>query len=187
LTLTSTIPGAPSRSQTLAVLAYFSVVIALLAASLWFISDLVARSGDLAAAEERLQQLTQRSQPRQPAPNTSDPKMSGSPFLEARTITIAGAALEQRVGAAVTKAGGALLSSQVGLDGPEAANGFVSLTASMEAAQPALQTILYDIEAGMPYLFVEKLSIQSPEDPTGSENGRMRMTMSVVGQWRPPE
>jgi len=58
------------------------------------------------------------------------------------------------------------------------------LTASMEVSQPALQTILYDIEAGMPYLFVDKLSIQSPEDFGEQESGRMRMTISVTGQWR---
>jgi general secretion pathway protein M len=50
-----------------------------------------------------------------------------------------------------------------------------------------LQTILYDIEAGIPNLFVDKLSIQSPEDFGEPESGRMRMTMSVVGEWRPPE
>jgi len=75
--------------------------------------------------------------------------VSGSPFLDGRTITIAGAALQQRIEAAVAKAGGELTSSQVELDGPDAKNGFVNLTASVEAGQAAVQTILYDIEAGM--------------------------------------
>ena len=123
--------------------------------------------------------------PRPPASIATDTSVNGSPFLEGRTITIAGAALEQRVGDAVTKAGGALISSQIELDGPEAKNGFVTLTASVEVAQAALQTILYDIEAGMPYLFVDKLSIQSPEDFGEPESGRMRLTVSVEGQWRP--
>ena len=137
--------------------------------------------------EERLDQLTEHSRPRLPASIASDAGVSGSPFLDARTITIAGAALEQRIGAAVTKASGALISSQVELDGPEAKNGFVTLTATVEVAQPALQTILYDIEAGMPYLFVDKLSIQSPEDFGEPESGPMRVGLSVVGQWRPSE
>ena len=77
------------------------------------------------------------------------------------------------------KAGGALMSSQVELDGPDAKNGFVGLAASMEVSLPAVQTILYDIEAGMPYLFVDKLSIQSPE--VFGEPGRMRMTIEVAG------
>ena len=93
-------------------------------------------------------------------------------------------ALHQRVEAAVAKAGGALISSQVELDGPDVKNGFV--TASMEVSQP-VQAILYDIEAGMPYLFVGKLSIESPEVFGEPESGRMRMTTGVAGQWRSSE
>jgi general secretion pathway protein M len=187
LTLTSTSGDASGRREALAALAYVGVVIAFVASSLWLVDDLWARSSEIAAAQERLDQLTEHPRPRPPASIASDASVSGSPFLDARTITIAGAALEQRVGAAVTKAGGAAVTLQVALDGPEAKNGFVTLTASVEVAQAALQTILYDIEAGMPYLVVDKLSIQSPEDFGEPERGRMRMTMSVVGQWRPPE
>ena len=175
------------RREALAVLAYVGVVVALLASSLWLIDDLWARSGEIATAQARLDQLVEHARARPPTSIASDASVNGSPFLDARTITIAGAALEQRIGAAVARAGGALISSQVELDGPEAKNGFVTLTATMKVAQPALQTILYDIEAGMPYLFVDKLSIQSPEDFGEPESGEMRMTMSIVGQWRPSE
>ena len=187
LTLISISGLAADRRQTLAVLVYVCVVIALSAASLWLVDDLWARSREIAATQERLDQLTEHSRPRPPASIATDASVNGSPFLDGRTITIAGAALEQRVGAAVTKAGGVLISSQVELDGPEAKNGFVTLTATIEVAQPALQTILYDIEAGTPYLFVDKLSIQSPEDFGEPESGRMRMSFSVVGQWRASE
>jgi general secretion pathway protein M len=184
LTLTSAIGVASRRRQTLAVAAYVGVVSVLVASSLWLIDDLWARSAEIEAAQERLDQLSEHSRLRPPAVLASDASVSGSPFLDGGTITIAGAALEQRIGAAVTKAGGALVSSQVDLDGLEAKNGFVSLTATMEVEQPALQSILYDIEAGMPYLFIDKLAIQSPEDFGEPESGRMRMTMTVVGQWR---
>jgi general secretion pathway protein M len=187
LTLSSTTGVASGRREALAVLAYVGIVVGLLASSLWLVDDLWARSSEIAAAQERLDQLTGHSRAGQPGSLASDAGMSGSPFLDGRTITIAGAAMEQRVGGAVAKAGGALVSSQVELDGPEAKNGFVTLITTAEVAQPAMQTILYDIEAGMPYLFVDKLSIQSPEDFGEPESGRMRMTMSVVGQWRPPE
>jgi len=61
------------------------------------------------------------------------------------------------------------------------------LTATIEIGQPAPQTLLYDIEAGTPYLFVDKLMIQSPEDFGESESGSMRMSFAVVGQWRASE
>jgi len=60
------------------------------------------------------------------------------------------------------------------------------LTASVEIGQPQLQSLLYDLEAGMPFLFVDALSIQSPEQFGEPETGRMRASLSVTGQWRGP-
>jgi len=175
------------RREVFAVAAYAGVVIALLAMSLALVADLHDKSAAIAAAQMRLDQLSERSAPGSPTSIGSNPGVTGSPFLDGRTITIAGAALQQRIEAAVAKGGGELTSSQVDLDGPDAKNGFVNLTASVEAGQPAVQTILYDIEAGMPYLFVDKLSIQSPEVFGEPESGRMRMTIGVAGQWRSSE
>jgi general secretion pathway protein M len=172
------------RRQALAVVAYIGVVIALMAVSLFLIADLRDKAAEVAAAQMRLDQLSERSQPSLLASSASNAGVSGSPFLDGKTITIAGAALQQRIEAAVAKANGLLTSSQLQLDGPDAKNGFINLSASMEVSQPAVQTILYDIEAGMPYLFVDKLSIQSPEVFGEPETGRMRMTVGVVGQWR---
>jgi general secretion pathway protein M len=173
----------PVRRQIIAGSIYFAIVAALLASSLWFLSDLMARSEAVANAEKRLDQLAKRGQWRQDAA-ASAAGMAGSPFLDGPTITIAGAALEQRVSEAIGKAGGAITSSQVEFDGPDAKNGFVDLMTSAEVNQSALQAILYDIEAGLPYLFIEKLSLQSPEDFGEPETGRMRMTIAVAGQWR---
>jgi general secretion pathway protein M len=173
-----------SRRQALAVAAYVGVVIALLAVSFVLVADLRDKATEIAVAQARLDQLSERSGPSSSTSNPSNAGPSGSPFLDGKTITIAGAALQQRIEAAVAKANGLLTSTQLELDGPDAKNGFVNLTASMEVSQPAVQTILYDIEAGMPYLFVDKLSIQSPEVFGEPESGRMRMTIGVVGQWQ---
>jgi general secretion pathway protein M len=172
------------RRQALAVVAYIGVVIGLMAVSLFLIAGIRDKAAEVAAAQMRLDQLSERSQPSLLASSASNVGVSGSPFLDGKTITIAGAALQQRIEAAVAKANGLLTSSQLELDGPDAKNGFINLSASMEVSQPAVQTILYDIEAGMPYLFVDKLSIQSPEVFGEPETGRMRITVGVVGQWR---
>jgi general secretion pathway protein M len=172
------------RRQALAVAAYVGLVIGLLAIALLLVADLRDKAAEVAAARMQLDQLSARSRPSSSASNASNAGPSGSPFLDGKTITIAGAALQQRIEAAVATADGLLTSSQLELDGPDAKNGFINLSASMEVNQPAVQTILYDIEAGMPYLFVDKLSIQSPEVFGEPESGRMRMTIGVVGQWR---
>jgi general secretion pathway protein M len=101
---------------------------------------------------------------------------------------VAGAALQQRVTAAVGKLGGNVLSTQVDLAGTLSKEGFVSLVASCEIDQPALQQLLYDLEAGMPFLFVDQLVVQAPEAGTGQDGlaagGRMRVLLGVSGQWQ---
>jgi Type II secretion system (T2SS), protein M subtype b len=54
--------------------------------------------------------------------------------------------------------------------------------ASCELDQPALQQLLYDLEAGMP-LFVDRLVAQAPEASTagGGKGGRMRVFAAGVG------
>ena len=104
---------------------------------------------------------------------------AGSPFLEGQTVTIAGAALLQRVAGAVTKVGGNVLSSQVELQGMQAKDGYVNLIASCEVEQATLQQLLYDIEPGMPFLFIDQLVAQVPT--SGTKGGRMRVLISVSG------
>src|SRR5258707_9747595 len=110
------------------------------------------------------------------------PMPSGSAFLEGATVTIAGAALLQRVASAVTKLGGNVLSSQLDLQGTQAKAGFVSMVASCEIDQPALQPLVYDLEAGMPFLFVDQLAVQAPTVTSGE--GRLRIVLAVSGQWQ---
>ena len=173
----------PVRRQIIAGSIYLVIVAALLASSLSFLSDLMARSEAVASAEKGLDQLAKRGQRRADAA-ASAAGMAGYHFLDGPTNAIAGNALEPRVSEAIGKAGGAITSAQVEFDGPDAKNGFVELMTSAEVNQSALQAILYDIEAGLPYLFIEKLSLQSPEDFGEPETGRMRITIAVAGQWR---
>ncbi len=113
--------------------------------------------------------------------------MAGSPLLEGTTMTVGGANLLQRVAGAVTKFGGAILYTQVDLEGPQAKDGFVAVTVNCEVAQPALQQVLYDLEAGMPFLFIDQLVAQGPAVPGATPEGKLRILISVSGQWQAPK
>ena len=114
----------------------------------------------------------------------ADSTVVGSSFLEGATVTVAGAALLQRVVGAVTRHGGSVLSSQLDLQGTQSKDGFLSVTASCDLEQPALQEVVYDLEAGMPFLFVDQLAVQSPTVSTGLSGGKLRVLISVSGQWQ---
>jgi general secretion pathway protein M len=110
----------------------------------------------------------------------------GTPFLEGLTVTVAGATLLQRVATAVGNVGGTVQSSQVDVLGTQAKDGFVGLVVSCEMEQPSLQKLLYDLEVGMPFLFVDQLDVQVPQTSVASESvaGKIRVVLGVAGQWQ---
>ena len=168
------------NSPVVAATAYVGVVIVLLAVAASSLIDLLGQRAAVAASSAMLEQLEGRK-PLAAGKRTGDVGVpSGSAFLDGATVTVAGAALLQRVAGAVTKAGGNILSSQLDLQGPNAKAGFVSMVANCELQQSALQSLLYDLEAGMPFLFIDQLDIQV----ASASDGKLRFLLGVSGQWQ---
>ena len=167
-----------------AVTLYVGVMILLLFLGASSLSDIFSKRADVAASVTMLEQFEGRrpAAVRAQAPDGAGP--AGSPFLEGATVTVAGAALLQRVTAAVTKLGGNVLSSQVDLQGTQSKAGFLTIIASCDIDQPGLQQLLYDVEAGMPFLFVDQLVVQAPASFAASGDGKLRILLAVSGQWR---
>jgi general secretion pathway protein M len=178
-TLRKTLSGSPP----LAAFAYVGLVVALVFIAITSVADVLSRRADVAAAETMLAQLDGRRSTATRASSGDATIPSGSAFLEGDTLTVAGAALLQRVDGAVTKFGGNVLSSQVDLKGNQSKAGFISMIASCEIGQPELQKLLYDLEAGMPFLFVDQLVVESTTSSTAGE-GKLRVLLAVSGQWR---
>ncbi|HLH87367.1 MAG TPA: type II secretion system protein GspM [Xanthobacteraceae bacterium] len=172
-----------TRFPALATVAYLALVVGLICAAWFAAADLLDRRQAVADAETLLAQL-ERGRATVAAPSATSEAPQGSPFIEGQTVTLAGAALLQRVAGVVTGVGGNVLSSQVDVQDAASKGGFVSLVASCEVTQPDLQKLLYDLEAGMPYLFVDQLVVEAPDNVTRGEGGRLRVMIGVSGQWR---
>ena len=169
------------NSPAVAATAYAALVIVLLAVAASSLIDMLNQRASVAAAAAMLEQLEGRKVPAAGGRSGDASAPSGSAFLEGATVTVAGAALLQRVASAVTKAGGSVQSSQLDLQGPQAKTGFVTMVANCELDQSALQSLIYDLEAGMPFLFIDQLDIQVA---TGSGDGKLRFVLGVSGQWQ---
>jgi general secretion pathway protein M len=165
-----------------AAIAYVVFMLLLLAGTWNAIADILDRRADLAAAGEILDQLDGRKSPSHATGAATF--VSGSPLLEGPTVTVAGASLLQRVTDAVTKVGGNILSSQVELQGVQSKAGYIGVITSCELDQRSLQKLLYDLEAGFPFLFVDQLVAQAPVASSTNQEGRMRILLSVSGQWQ---
>jgi len=171
-----------AASPILAAAAYAGLVFALLVMVVTSIVDILDQRAAVASSATLLDQLEGRSTAASGGRSADVLMPSGSAFLEGATVTVAGAALLQRVAGAVTKLGGNVLSSQLDLQGTQSKAGFVSMVASCEIDQPALQPLIYDLEAGMPFLFVEQLAVQAPTSSSGE--GKLRILLAVSGQWQ---
>jgi len=158
---------------------YVAVVVVLLAVTWLALAGIY--SGESALAETA--GLLERLQGRKAATTTDAGTMTGSPFLEGPSVTVAGAALLQRVAGAVAKAGGTIQSSQVDAIGSQ--GGMVKLQVSCEIEQSGLQRLLYDLEAGMPFLFVNELTAEMPQGVGANDGGgRMHVHLAVSGEWQ---
>jgi general secretion pathway protein M len=172
-------------SPLIAVTLYLGIAGVLLLMAGLSIADVIAQRQALAQTSDLLDQLRGRKGGANNAAAVSA-EHPGTPFLEGPTVTVAGANLLQRVAAAVGNVGGSVQSSQVDVSGAQTKNGFVGLVVSCELEQPALQKLLYDLEAGMPFLFVDQLDVQVPQTTAlgDAATGRVRVILGVSGQWQ---
>ena len=163
---------------------YVGLLVALLFIIVTSIADVLDQRSQVVSASAMLEQLEGR-RPAVARGSSGDVTIpSGSAYLEGATVTIAGATLLQRVAGAVVKFGGNVLSTQLDLQGAPSHTGFLSMIASCEIEQPQLQQLLYDLEAGMPFLFVDQLEVQAPLTASGAGSGKLRILLVVSGQWR---
>ena len=163
---------------------YICVMILLLFVTVSSLADLMSQRKQVAGLRTMLEQFEGRKLAAGRGQGATIAGPTGSPFLEGATVTVAGAALLHRVTAAATRLGGNVLSSQVELQGTQAKTGFLTIIASCDIEQSGLQQLLYDLEAGQPFLFVDQLSVQAPASFASSGEGKLRVLLSVSGQWQ---
>ena len=109
-----------------------------------------------------------------------------SAFLDASTQGLAGAQLQAYLTQTAGAQQAAIISSGLEPTKREDTPDTIRLQATFEVDSVALQAILYRLETGTPYVFVEALAIQ----PAGAAGGRpsedplLRATLSVRAFWR---
>lgn len=160
----------------LSALIYVGAVVICCLATVLMLGDVVDRYRARNASLDMLSRLAGRSHG-----GTKDLRPPGSPFLEGQTVTVASAALLQRITSSITNAGGTIISSEIAQQGMQSKDGYVTAIANCELAHEALQRVLYDIEAGLPLLFIDQLVVQTSSAP--QESGRLRVQITVAGLW----
>ena len=175
--------GLAGSSPVLAALLYGCLLLGLAAATALPLKALLDQRTAVASLGDTLLGL-ERHGGAAGRPLSGADDVAGSSFLEGATVTVAGAALLQRVVGTVTRHGGDVLSSQLDLQGPQSKEGFLSVGVNCDVEQAALQQIVYDLEVGKPFLFVDQLAVQAPTASAGRPGEKLRVMISVSGQWQ---
>jgi general secretion pathway protein M len=178
----STIDRYAARYPAIPVLIYVAAVLTLVLNAVLVLIDIVDRYRAVDAATEILARLERRAPVASSEPDwQSAAPPPGSLFLEGDSITVASAALLERLTGAVARAGGNVASFEVEPERAESKEGYVKVIANCELNPESLQGLLYDIESGMPFLFVDQLVVQAPQP--NDAGPRMRVLLGLSGMW----
>lgn len=107
-------------------------------------------------------------------------------FLDAQTPGLATAQLEAQVAKVATSLHASLVSS--GAQQPDRADGpdTIRVQANIELDYDALPALLYKLESGEPYIFVESLTLRpvSASSSRNAQNALMRASFGLKALWR---
>ena len=153
------INGYLPRHPKISGLMYVALIVACCLATLFALTELVERYRARDASLEMLSRLAGQNQLSSGPAGTRDTRPPGSSFLDGQTVTVASALL-QRITTIITDA-------EAPLSPPESCG-----RRAVKDGYPALPIVsrqetkvLYDIEAGLPFLFVERLNAKAHRTP----------------------
>lgn len=154
------------------------------------LADIAGRRAAVAQTRDSLDHLSARIAALGQSGAGVAPAPAADPFVAGDSGTVAGANLQDRVVSAIRAAGGKVTSSQVDMTGATAVPPTVALSVSCDVPEPALQGLLYDLEAGTPFLFFDQISIQAATDDasdgepaSGGGPKRLKLSFVVSASW----
>jgi general secretion pathway protein M len=172
------------KEQALALGGVCLLVLACASLVAWSLVVRLDAGDELADQQEMLAQLTASVRAKGGPGATAADRAPAAAFLDAATPGLAGAALEAHV-ARLAGQHATLVSfavqSQAGADAGEV----VRIEANMEISLRALQELLYELEAGTPYVFVESITVRAatPTQPSSNQDAPMRVTVGLRALW----
>jgi general secretion pathway protein M len=140
----------------------------------------------LAERSELLQRL-EAALPRAAAASAGKhPDAPAAAFLDAQTSGLAGAQLQAYVSRLIAGPQAVLISSALQPPDQKDTPDAIRLQATLDISPAALQGLLYKLETGTPYVFIDQLTVQPP-GATGQRSGSeplLRAVVALHAMWR---
>ena len=175
----------PSREQLVALAILVAALLAALAVPTLALLDRVAAAQERSEQGETLSRLLARA--RTQGAEHKVRKVEAAPaeaFLSASSMGLAGGDLQAYVERLASQHA-AIVSIAVQQSAREDPPDTIRVEASLELDLGSLQTLLYELESGVPYVFVDALSIRSASgEAAPSDGGTLHVTLGLRGLWR---
>jgi general secretion pathway protein M len=174
------------REQVISVGLLAALLFACITAMSW---SWLIRSGAARELDERrafMSRLEARAKARSDARARSGATAPAAAFLDAPTQGLAVAALQGYLAKTANAHHGLLVASGMEPAGPGAPPDMIRMQATLEMSAEALQAFLYQIESGMPYVFVDALTVQltGAASQHAAEDPSLRVTFGLHAIWR---
>jgi general secretion pathway protein M len=173
-----------------ALLAAAAYVVVLLATVAWGMSTSTSNEdlrGELERKSRFLAELSRRTAAQAPGSANAGSTRSSGAAIAAPTETIAASELQKRILERVESAGGVVHSVQAEPVKDAAVDGLRKLAAqlSFDSSTTGLQRLLFDLETGAPFMFVDALTVQptAASAPGARMGDKLRVNLSVTGYW----
>lgn len=144
------------------------------------------RSDTMQALAESRQRLA-RLEARLPSAAKTGPTVAPAPtaaFLDAPTQGLAVAQLQSYLSQAVARHHAVLISSGMQRADHDDTPDMIRIEASLDTALEPLQALLYQLETGMPYIFVAQLDMQQQSAPRVARDAVMHVRLVLRAPWR---
>jgi general secretion pathway protein M len=175
-----------THEQTIALAAFAAFVIICAGLMTWSLEARSEAAQELTDRQDVLARLEAGARAKRGAHGPIvQAKAPAAAFLDAPTLGLASAALE----AHVTQLAGhhaTLVSFAVQSTSAADRRDAVRIEASMDVSQRALQSLLYELESGTPYVFIESMTLR-PTAATAQSSAPdplLRATLSLRALWR---
>jgi general secretion pathway protein M len=175
-----------TREQTIALAALGAFVVTCTGLIAWSLESRREAAQELSDRQDLLARLETGARAKRDAHGPMvQAKAPAVAFVDAPTLGLASAALE----AHVTKLAGhhaTLVSFAVQSNSAVDRGDAVRIEASMDISQRALQSLLYELESGTPYVFIESMTLRpaAASAQSGAPDPLLRATLGLRALWR---
>lgn len=178
-------PSQTPRSRLAALLMFFGLPALLLTLSALNVFQIDDNS--IAAREKEFQLSALMRRLTTPAKDGKPLDLSGI-YLSGGSATLASANLQQHLVRSISKASGKLIEtsvSEMGDDPAETPDMRVGIKASLDIDNDGLLNLLHGLEAGLPLVFVDRISIRRlPGDDASKGADALRVDLDAVARWK---